>query len=574
MTIRTRIAYGYALVLGLALSGTITGLVIGNHYQRQALADWQSASLERKFFNDLRIRILYNRPSEKLSPHLANRQRFQVESQHLVNRLIVLQRVLKQHHVVRSIYNTDIGEDTEYEALYPLLIDYEDTVAQFLARTKTFVQAVNDLEYTPDTTDEAQRLLLELVGSPEFQAFIEFPTQLAVFTEEVEAREQAAEITLEQAEALRAKIVLVSLFGSVVAAGTVAIYTSRALARPLQVLTEVARQVTEEENFNLRAPDEGTDEVRVQARALNQLIERVQQLLGQLEQKNSALEAAFLQVKQQQIKLVQAEKMSSLGQLVAGLAHEINNPVNFIHGNLKHVRSHINEVMTAIDTVRQYPEILENEAIDLEELEFLQTDLSKILDSMQVGSDRIRQIVLSLRNFSRLDEAACKLADIHEGLDNSLMILQHRLKAKSNRPAIHVVRDYDALPEVACCPGQLNQVYMNILVNAIDAIEERYEQAIDKQQVPLAITLRTTRLPSGWIEIAIADTGTGMTDEVRQKLFNSFFTTKPEGIGTGLGMSISHQIITETHQGKIDCVSTPGIGTEFLIRIPNAETNS
>ncbi|MEP0888869.1 HAMP domain-containing histidine kinase [Leptolyngbya sp. PL-A3] len=189
---------------------------------------------------------------------------------------------------------------------------------------------------------------------------------------------------------------------------------------------------------------------------------------------------------------------------------------------------------------------------------------------MKLGTDRIRQIILSLRNFSRMDEAEYKAVDLHEGIDSTLLILQHRLKAKSERPEIEISKDYGKLPLVECYAGQLNQVFMNILVNSIDAIEESnakrtYQEIKDN---PSRITIRTSIVDTAWVEVAIADNGVGITKEIQQRIFDPFFTTKPHGKGTGMGMSISYQIVTEKHSGKLECFSTPGKGTEFIIRIP------
>ncbi|MCC5645599.1 AAA family ATPase [Nostoc sp. CHAB 5824] len=287
-------------------------------------------------------------------------------------------------------------------------------------------------------------------------------------------------------------------------------------------------------------------------------------------EKAEQLEKSLHKLQQTQAQLVQTEKMSSLGQLVAGVAHEINNPVNFIFGNLTHANGYTQEVLGLLELYQKHypsphPEIQEEaEAIDLE---FVLEDLPKLLSSMRVGADRIRQIVASLRNFSRMDESEIKAVNIHDGIDSTLMILQHRLKAKSDRVGIELVKHYGNLPQVECYAGQLNQVFMNVLSNAIDALEESLAKNQGQMSSP-TITIYTKQIDAYQIEIRIADNGLSIPESVRQRLFDPFFTTKPVGKGTGMGLSISYQIVTEKHGGSLSCTSEPGEGAEFQIRIP------
>ncbi|MGL5083278.1 MAG: sensor histidine kinase [Microcoleaceae cyanobacterium] len=291
----------------------------------------------------------------------------------------------------------------------------------------------------------------------------------------------------------------------------------------------------------------------------------------ELERKNQELEITMAELQQAQTQLIQSEKMSSLGQLVAGVAHEINNPVNFIHGNLIHLQESTQDLLDLTQLYQKYypnPEPEIQDCTDEIDLEFLKQDLPEILKSMKFGTNRIREIVLSLRNFSRMDEADLKMVDIHEGIESALVILQYRLKDTS--PTIQVVKDYGELPLVECYPGQLNQVFINILTNAIDAIEDGSAKRKSKETEDhlSQIVLRTSVVDSNWVQISIADNGTGMSEQVQQQILNPFFTTKPVGKGTGMGMSISYKIITERHQGKLICFSKLGEGTEFLIQIP------
>ncbi|MDZ7962365.1 MAG: AAA family ATPase [Aulosira sp. DedQUE10] len=296
----------------------------------------------------------------------------------------------------------------------------------------------------------------------------------------------------------------------------------------------------------------------------SKVAERTAQLNAQTQQ----LEAAFKNLQTAQSQLIQNEKMSALGQLVAGIAHEINNPISFIFGNLAPAKEYINDLIYVLQSYRQhYPNPtpqLQAQIADIE-LDFITLDLQKILQSMEIGAQRIRDIIISLRNFSRLDEAEIKAVDIHEGIDSTLMILQNLLQAKAERPEIVIIKKYGQIPVIECYAGQLNQVFFNLLMNAIDALDESSIQG-QITDIP-QIYIRTELCELDKIKVCIADNGIGISDSIKPYLFDPFFTTKQVGQGTGLGLSISYQIIVDKHQGKLECQSTPGEGAEFIITL-------
>jgi two-component system, NtrC family, sensor kinase len=295
---------------------------------------------------------------------------------------------------------------------------------------------------------------------------------------------------------------------------------------------------------------------------------------AQSREQSAQLAAALDELKNTHSHLVQSEKMSSLGLLIAGVAHEINNPVSFIHGNLAYLKDYTQDLFHLLELYQQhYPnpvaEIQQKTAEN--DLDFLAEDLPKIMSSMSVGVERICQIVQSLRNFSRHDDSQMKPVNLHEGIDSTLLILNHRLKGNGEKPPIQIVKEYGNLPLVECFAGPINQVFMNILSNAIDALddpnirEEFQEMPENFRQIRIC-----TAVIGNFVEIKIADTGQGITEEVKQRIFDTFFTTKPVGKGTGMGLSISYQIIVERHQGEVYCTSELGKGTEFVIKMPIA----
>jgi signal transduction histidine kinase len=306
------------------------------------------------------------------------------------------------------------------------------------------------------------------------------------------------------------------------------------------------------------------EEVIARVRVHLQLKQLTDDLEAQVRDRTAALQQA-------QVQLVQQEKLATLGEMMAGVAHEINNPVSFISNNLDPLKEYLDGITELLNLYQdEYPKPTPPiaDAIDDLDLEFVLEDAAKILDSLHLGAERIRNISTSLRNFARSDSTTRSPADLHQGIDSTLMILQHRLKAKGDRPAIEILKSYGEIPLVSCYAGQMNQVFMNLLANAIDALEEAIQAG--KLSTP-QIHIRTELAAENTVIICIADNGPGIPDDIQPRLFEPLFTTKPVGKGTGLGLAIAHQIVVERHGGSLTVHSQPDQGSEFVITLPLIE---
>jgi signal transduction histidine kinase len=556
LSIHRKIAYGYAFAIGVAVLGTGSGLAVGDYYEYQAKAKLNFSHQQQDILQNLETEVILARShSERIVPFLENPVWLETEISGLFEQLLQIEKTLV------SLQNLVKQSPPEFS-------DKFDTISQLSEYYETDILAatteINDLLLT------LQNNKFEKQYFPELQKKIRHATEgkisinmelfyqnLADFIRQEKQQEIKANEAFNQAQLLRIKITVISMLISVAVAAILAYYTSHAIARPLKWVTEVADRAAKDQNYHLRAPVLTNDEVGVLAISLNQLIETISKQLKNLQET--------------QTQLIQTEKMSSLGNLVAGIAHEVNNPINFIYGNLEYTRHYVDDLMGLVHLYQQYyseadPEI--KKYIETIDFEFLVSDLPKVVSSMTMGAERIRNIVLSLRNFSRLDESEVKQVDIHEGINNTILMLSHRL----NHP-IKVTDIYGEIPLISCYPALLNQVFLNILTNGIDAIEEALNKGCfsGKDSKKTAkfpqITIRTELFESNMICIRFWNNGPIIPYKIQRKLFDPFFTTKPPGQGTGLGLAIAHQIITK-HRGRIEVFSEEFKGTEFAIFLP------
>ena len=603
MRLRTKFICGYLFILVIAGAGITAGFLIGNHYQSKALHNREVASRQRKLINQLQVDILYNRPAKQLSPYLQQPEQFNLASQAFQERLKALRKLLSSQSDTEAIIS--------FPGLKPLLLNYQTKVDNLKKKLTEIVTQVQPLTLSTSSQErtKAKELIIELARGQEFVEYIEFPDQLAKYAQMAQGREQQAEVAFAKAERLRTQIIIGNLLLSIPMAALLGFYISKAITEPLSAVTEITKKVTKESNFDLQASVTTQDEIGVLATDFNQMIswiknyteelqearqtleekvaERTQELHQTLEELQKAhqtleekvaertqeLHQTLHQLKETQTQMIKAEKMSTLGQMVGGIAHEMNNPMNFIYTNLTYLEKNTQELLNLVLLYgAEYPQPTpaiqaEIEAIDLE---FLFMDTEQILNSMKVGSQRLYKMVESLRNFARVDEVGLKKADIHEGVEGTLMLLRKRLKNRKKSQNIEVIKSYQQLPLIDCHPREINQVFLNLLNNAIDSLDKKNKDrpAADLVNHTSQIEIVTKKINCDWITIEIIDNGLGIDKEIQTQIFEPFFTTKPEGQGLGLGLSISRQIIVEKHGGKITCQSIPGIATSMMIKLP------
>lgn len=544
LSIRRKIYLGYLLPLGIAVIGTTTGIGVGRQAYELAEQRREDVIEEVALTSQLQLQLSHLRLHQQELPAALSDSVDRAETVALLQEHVPM---LAQawDELKKDYLNNHVDETAEETLLIRHLIEtYDPMVARYVERLGQEISAIA-------AADEADlQTLQNRLQGPRDQ-----PTDLLIesLTEDLEALQEVAleeqvtaTVELQRTQNTMLMVMLGGIALSVAIASLLAGAISRAIAQPINDVSTVAQRVTEEGNFNLRAPIRSQDETAVLAVSLNHLIQRVKQLLEEQE-------AATQQT------LMQSEKMSSLGRMVAGVAHEINNPVNFVYGNLRHIETYASDLLDLIHTfeasIAQPTSAVEEKAADID-LPFLEEDLPKLLQSMRVGAERTRQIVLSLKNFSRLDEGEAHPLDLHECLDSTLLILNNRTKK-----GVTIVRNYGQASAIEGFAGSLYQVFMNLIANALDALEEQPPETPQ-------ITITTERIEGDRVQIRIADNGPGIAADHLSRIFEAFFTTKSAGIGTGLGLAITRQIIEEKHCGRITCESAPGQGTQFTLELP------
>ncbi len=579
LSIAQKFGYSYAISIGVAVIGITIGLRISEYYEKQAIKKLNIADKQSKILNDLEKSILgMTSHPQNLVPTLTKNIWFDFEKAKFLAYANKVRKNLEELGIFIDTHTNDLAiEIVEYQEL---LKSYTTVTNDYVYRIKSLWKKIDPPNLKPEEVPQAQQvIIISLTDKEANQIDIKFERLSGKLSSMIKVAEEQylqANASFDQVIKLQRRIIIISIVISVGTATFLAIYVSNVIANPLKKVTKVAQRVTQESNFQLQATVSTKDEVGLLAVSLNKLILWVGEYTHQLEISQKTLEnrveertieltKALQQLRETQSQLIQTEKMSSLGKMVAGVAHEINNPINFIYGNTKYAKEYVDSLLKLVDLYQQhYPQ--QNPEIEdyLEEidLDFLTEDLFKILSSMKNGAERIRQIVQSLRNFSHLDESDVKSINLNQSIENTLVILNHKLHS------IKLIKNYGYLSLVECYPAKINQVFIDILANAIDAINEP-EFQLQTSQIDFMPTLKiqTEKIDIDQVRVSFWNNGPVIPADIIDKLFDPFFTTKPVGQGTGLGLTNCYQIV-QKHGGKIEVISQSEYGTEFTITLP------
>jgi signal transduction histidine kinase len=572
--IHSQIGFGYFLALGVGVVGALTGMLVADYYQGKGVEQLLDAQVQSQLLYD------FGMVADQTQLHALRVEVVLEDADQLQAERDRLQKYLAKLETLTIQVDEFLDDNPAWLAAAPteiqtLLQTYGDRLTVYVNQVDAIAVELSADAISEPALAAARQALRTAAIQPDTLSLDDLQQDLAELQQIARQQELQGSVVMENVQGFEKLIIALSMLASAAVAGVIAWRTTRAIARPVEHISQMAREAAVESNFDLRVPVDSNNEIGTLATSLNLLLQRMTDYTRELQQsarlaedQAAQLQATLQELQQTQAQLLHAEKMSSLGQLVAGIAHEINNPVSFIHGNLTHANQYTQDLLRLVELyqahIPQVPQPVQQYQ-DQIDLEFLQSDLPKLLLSMKVGTERICSIVLSLRIFSRLNESEVKAVDLHEGIDSTLLILGSRLKPQPDRPAIEVVKRYSDLPLVDCYAGQLNQVFMNLLSNAIDALEEAWFAG---QVTEPQIQIQTTIAPQDQVEIRIIDNGPGIPAEVKAKLFDPFFTTKPVGKGTGMGLSISYQLVADKHHGSLECYSQPGQGTAFIVRVP------
>ncbi|MGD1906752.1 MAG: ATP-binding protein [Leptolyngbyaceae cyanobacterium] len=560
-----QISYGYFAAIAIGGAGTLTGMVIADYFQGRGVTQLLDAQAQTQFLSD------FDRAADQAQIHGVRAVAFAGKPDQQQAELTDLRAQLATMVVIRQEVNTFIQADPAWladnpEHLQVLLETYEQQLNEYAEAIFAAVQTENPKAALPD-----------LLAGETTESLDQFHDQLAALVQISRGQESTATNVMETAQGAEKALISISMVIAALVAGFVAWRTTRAIAIPLSNITRTTRRVADQANYQLRAKVGRNDEIGLLAQSVNHLIATVAARTQSLEQavqlaaaQNQDLANTLATLQKTQTQLLHSEKMSSLGQLVAGIAHEINNPIGFIQGNLAHARDYGEILFAVIDRLQAAMGELPPELADYlakEDVDFIRGDFPQVIRSLRNGSDRIDTLVQSLKVFARSQEASLKPTNLNEGLESTLLLLEHRLKPQAKRPEIEVIRCCDDLPTVECYGGQINQVFMNILSNAVDAISERWATTFDDWRPQILI--RTLQIDES-VRVEIQNNGLAMPEPVQAKIFDPFFTTKPVGGGVGLGMSVSYEIIAQHHQGKLDFISPwqGEIGTKFMLTLP------